>query len=298
MTIGHLWYVRRAGAVKGPFPSSLIEKNIALGRILASDFVSPDGKHWEPAHSFPDFEVLRRSGEQPVIQRRLDERTRERREARAAPMTPAAAETPSDQRGSSDRRTPEEPDVIARRQRANRVWQSLRNGSAHRVRRTPLLLAAALVAVLIVAAVVFAPPPPAASDCAALAAPGVNWAFCNHAAADLRGAALGSAVLRNTRLSGADLTGADLRNADLAYADLSGAVLRDARLDGARLTGATLHGASLVDAVLTGARLDFADLGAANVAGARFDGALLDQAIMPNGGLCRPALAGSCDLGQ
>lgn len=295
MTIGHLWYVRRAGAVKGPFPSSLIEKNIALGRILASDLVSPDGKHWEPASSYPDFEVLRRSGEQPAVQRRLDERQAERRAGRTPPAASPESADDEDQRQGADRRAPEDPEIVARRQRANRVWQSLRNGSANGVRKMPLLLAATLIAVVIAAAVMLAPPPRPATDCAAPARPGVNWEFCNHAADDLRGARLEGAVLRNARLAGADLSGADLRNADLAYADLSGVVLREARLDGARLTGTTLRGASLVDAVLTDARLDFADLTAAKLSGARYDGANFEQAIMPDGRVCRPEQAASCD---
>lgn len=293
MTIGHLWYVRRAGVAKGPFPSSLLEKNIALGRILASDQISPDGTDWRLASTYPDFEVVRRSGEQQVARRRLDERRSERRAA-PAPEHPAPP-LRENQREGPDRRAPEDPSVIERRRRANRVWQSLRNGSASGMRKTPLLLAAGLIAAVILAAVVFAPPPPPATDCAAAAAPGVNWEFCNHAADDLRGAKLTGAVLRNARLAGADLSNADLRNADLAYADLSGAVLREARLDGARLTGATLRGASLVDAVLSGARLDFADLTAATVGGAHFDGAVFDQAIMPNGQLCRPERPSSCD---
>lgn len=295
MTIGHLWYVRRAGAVKGPFPSSLIEKNIALGRILASDLLSADGKHWEAASSYPDFEVIRRSGEQPAVQRRLDERQTERRAARLASAPPSEEATGEELRRGSDRRAPEDPELVARRQRANRVWQSLRNGSANGMRKTPLLLAAILVTVVIAAAVLLAPPPRPATDCAAPAAPGVNWEFCNHAADDLRGARLGGAFLRNARLAGADLSGADLRQADLAYADLSGAVLREARLDGARLTGTTLRGASLVDAVLTGARLDFADLTAARIEGARFDGAIFEQAIMPDGRVCLPGQVAHCD---
>lgn len=292
MTIGHLWYVRRAGAAKGPFPSSLIEKNIALGRILASDQLSSDGKDWQAASNYPDFDVIRQSGQQPAILRRLDERQADRRGERA---DEAAAGTDSEQRRGNDRRAPEDAETVARRQRANRVWQSLRNGTNGGIRKGPLALAAALIAVLILAAVLMSPPPRGAADCTAPAAPGVNWEFCNHAADDLRGARLNGAILRNARLAGADLTGADLREADLAYADLSGAVLRDARLDGARLTGATLRGASLVDARLTAARLEFADLAAAAVAGATFTGAQFDQAIMPNGQVCRPEIPASCD---
>jgi hypothetical protein len=289
MTIGHLWYIKRAGAPKGPFPSSIIEKNIALGRILASDQISSDGTNWQSAAEFPDFDVLQKSGQQPVVKRRLDERQSERR-------TPAVDQTPDEnQRLGRDRRSPEDPDVVAQRQRANRVWQSLRAGPGQ-LNKGPLLLAAGLLLSLIVAAVALAPAPRTTADCAAPPAPGVNWEFCNKAADNLRGAKLAGAVLRNAQLAGADLTGADLRNADLAYADLSGAVLREAKLDDARLVGVTLRGASLVDASLAGADLEFADLTAANVEGANATGVRLRQAIMPDGRVCNPAQAADCRL--
>ena len=292
MTIGHLWYVRRAAsAAKGPFPSSLIEKSIALGRILPTDQISPDGKAWQPASTYPDFDVIRQSGQQPDLHRRLDERQSDRRAGEAD----AAAARYAEQRRGTDRRNPEDPEVLVRRQRANRVWQSLR-GAPGGMRKAPLVIVGLLVAAVMTAAVVFAPQPKGSVDCSAPPAPGVNWEFCNHAGEDLRGARLGGAVLRNAQLAGTDLSGADLREADLAYADLSGAVLREARLDGARLTGANLRGASLIDASLARARLEFADLAAARIEGAIFDGAGFAQAIMPNGTLCRPEQPSTCDL--
>jgi len=289
MTIGHLWYIKRAGAPKGPFPSSIIEKNILLGRILTTDQISSDGKNWQSAGEFPDFDVLQKSGQQPVVKRRLDERQSERR-------TPPTDEAPDEnQRQGQDRRLPEDPAVVAQRQRANRVWQSLRAGPGQ-LNKTAVGLAAGLILTLIVAAIALAPAPRTTSDCALPPAPGVNWEFCNKAADNLRGANLAGAILRNAQLAGVDLTGADLRKADLAYADLSGAVLREARLDNARLVGVTLRGASLVDAGLSGAELEFADLTAANVDGAHIAGIQLRQAIMPNGRVCNPEQVASCKL--
>lgn len=287
MTIGHLWYVKRAGAPKGPFPSSIIEKNIALGRILDSDLISSDGTNWLAALEYPDFDVLQKSGQQPVVRRRLDERQAERR-AQAAD-----SDAPVEPRRGPDRRVPEDPETVARRQRATRVWQSLRS-SPGQLNKTPLWLAAGLMLALIVAAIALAPAPRSNADCALPAAPGVNWEFCNRAADNLRGAALAGAILRNVQFAGADLSDADLRHADLAYADLSGAVLRGANLEGARLDGATLRGASLVNARLARASLAFADLTAANLEGAIVAGTQWRQAIMPNGALCRPEDAASC----
>jgi uncharacterized protein YjbI with pentapeptide repeats len=63
--------------------------------------------------------------------------------------------------------------------------------------------------------------------------------------ANLRGANLRRADLRDANLSGADLSGADLRRADLFGADLFGADLRDANLRGADLRRANLRRADL-----------------------------------------------------
>ncbi|EJN2432843.1 pentapeptide repeat-containing protein [Salmonella enterica subsp. enterica serovar Uganda] len=60
--------------------------------------------------------------------------------------------------------------------------------------------------------------------------------------------------------SRADLCGANLRGANLRDADLRGANLRDADLRGADLRGANLRGADLRDADLRGANLRDADL--------------------------------------
>ena len=64
-------------------------------------------------------------------------------------------------------------------------------------------------------------------DCAAPAAPGVDWYGCD---------------LSGTNLSGIDLTGADLENADLTNADLTNANLTGTNQSGTTLTGATLTG--------------------------------------------------------
>ncbi|EAZ9463601.1 pentapeptide repeat-containing protein [Salmonella enterica] len=65
--------------------------------------------------------------------------------------------------------------------------------------------------------------------------------------ADLCGANLRGANLRDADLCGANLRDADLRGADLRDADLRGADLRDADLRGADLRGANLRGADLPD---------------------------------------------------
>ncbi|EHV3577740.1 pentapeptide repeat-containing protein [Salmonella enterica] len=78
--------------------------------------------------------------------------------------------------------------------------------------------------------------------------------------ADLRGANLRDAYLCDADLRGANLRDAylcdaDLRDADLRGANLRDAYLRDAYLRGANLCGANLRGAYLCDADLCGAYL-------------------------------------------
>jgi uncharacterized protein YjbI with pentapeptide repeats len=96
--------------------------------------------------------------------------------------------------------------------------------------------------------------------------------------ADLRGADLGGADLRNADLGDADLGGADLRNADLGDANLIGAYLRGAYLGGADLRGADLQGADLGGAYLRNAYLRGADLGGADLGNAYLVGADLGGA--------------------
>ncbi|EJF0319460.1 pentapeptide repeat-containing protein [Salmonella enterica] len=73
--------------------------------------------------------------------------------------------------------------------------------------------------------------------------------------------------------SRADLCGANLRGANLRDADLRGANLRDADLRGADLRDADLRGADLRDADLRGADLRDADLRSADLRGADLRGA-------------------------
>jgi len=289
MKSDHLWYVRRKGEAKGPYPSAILEKYITLGRVVAGDEISVDGAHWQPADGYPDFEILQRSRQSASAAGRLDERASERRQAGAG--------VAAGQRQGSDRRAPEEPRVLERRRRSRRIWRGLRS-TPGTSRWTPFVLAAALLASILLAAIIMSPAPRGPVDCGARPGPGVNWEFCNRAAADLRGAVLRGATLRNARLAGADLTGADLREADLAYADLSGALLPDADLSGARLVGAIGRAASFNRARLIGTDFEFADLVAAVFDGAVTTGARFDQAIMPSGITCDAALAGSCDPGR
>lgn len=89
--------------------------------------------------------------------------------------------------------------------------------------------------------------------------------------ADLRGATLGSADLRDARLDGADLRGANLFDANLRGANLDGADLRHARLEVSDLRGARLLRADLRNAVLHDTDLRGAGLNDANLRDATLD---------------------------
>lgn len=85
------WYVRRAGQMRGPLPSGRLSREILLGRVLASDELSLDRNRWQTLAVLPELvpPVLRNvdteAGRQRLLLARLrvDERTRDRRRARA-----------------------------------------------------------------------------------------------------------------------------------------------------------------------------------------------------------------------
>ena len=120
----------------------------------------------------------------------------------------------------------------------------------------------------------------------------------NGACADLRGADLCCANLRDADLCdadlcGANLYGADLRDANLCDADLCGADLCCANLCGANLRDADLCGANLYGADLRGADLCCANLCDANLRGADLCCANLCGANLRDADLCDANLRGA-----
>ena len=99
--------------------------------------------------------------------------------------------------------------------------------------------------------------------------------------ANLYGANLHCADLREANLRGADLREADLHMADLREANLRGADLREADLHMADLRGANLRYANLRGANLRGADLRGADLHMADLRKANLRGADLDFSCFP-----------------
>ncbi|ECR8061825.1 pentapeptide repeat-containing protein [Salmonella enterica] len=111
--------------------------------------------------------------------------------------------------------------------------------------------------------------------------------------ADLRGAYLCDANLRDANLRGAYLCDANLRDANLRGANLRDANLRGANLRGAYLCDANLRGAYLCDANLRDANLRGANLCDANLRGANLRGANLRDANLRGAYLCGADLCGA-----
>ena len=289
----HLWYVRRAGKVRGPFPRGQITREILLGRIRMDDELSQDRETWQPVAQLPQLipEVLRQAdsaeGQQRLTLARLreDERLHDRRGA-------GKKSEASDKR-RRDRRNVESFETVAHRDLRVR-WQAEEQNNERR-----LLIPAAVLMTVVFALLMYflwARPaaPPAARDCAAAPAPAVNWNGCDLrgrqlARTDLREANLASTILKRTNLQAANLLRADLRYVDFEGADLRGATLREANL-----VGAVLRGAALAQADLRDADLAYADLQGANLTGANLIGVRLEKTIWTDGRVCAADSVGAC----
>lgn len=285
-----LWYVRRAGRVRGPYPHRQISREILLGRIRAPDTLSQDRERWQPLTELPELvpEAMRHPGSAGANERltlarlREDERQRDRRAGHAAPV--------ANDRRRGDRRNVEsfEPAVVHAR----------REGEDESTEGNLLLpVAVVLTAIISLAMYLFwyrpAAPVPV-RNCDADAAPAVDWSGCSLpdrslGRADLREANLGGAILTRADLHAANLLRADLHQANLEAADLHGASLREARLSGAVLRGANLELADLRDA-----DLGFVILEGARLSGAKLDGARLGFAVWNDGRVCAADSIGEC----
>jgi len=309
-----LWYVRHDGRLLGPHPRQVVVDGLLLGRFRWDDPASRDGRTWQPLRLHPEIlaaiEPLSREaapapGEVPPVtwhgerlaaaRRWADERTGIDRRTGEETCTVAEPDGTGERRSHDDRRRQRELLQVV-------IWRRLRRDLAGAYTRSvewrgwwiPIVVLGMAAAAMALwqrePSTIAVSLASRASDCAAPAAPGVNWAGCERP-----NARLGDAMLGGARLAGARLTGADLRKADLSYADLSGASLDGAILAEARLYGASLGGADLAAASLEGADLRFADLRHARTAGARFERARLDNAIWIDGRRCAVGSTGRCD---
>ena len=269
MTTPELWWVRRAGDPKGPFPTPVLENNIRQGRVRPDDLLSLDGDTWSKGRDVARFAGLWSAEGAPSAAADVGD-------AELSSQQPDSARPPAEEPPAL-----EEPALVARRERANRVWSGLRPQPA-----SPPWVPLAILSVMVVAVFLASTQGTrlGADDarCSAAPAPGLNWEFCNLAGRDLRGKDLSAVNFRSAKLAGLDLTGARLDGADLAYADMTGTTLSKSSLRHARLVGARLTSALVSNSELSGADLSYADFSQAKVSGNRFDGARFSDTLLPS----------------
>ncbi|MEJ2643513.1 MAG: pentapeptide repeat-containing protein [Gammaproteobacteria bacterium] len=289
-----LWYARRDGDVRGPYPAGQIGRYILLGRIRETDEVSQDAVQWAPVSAHPELlppEMLdadSEQGRQRLLLARLREDERSGLDRREGPAAGERRE-----RRRLDRRAPEADTLVRRRRARARLGQGRAEDSPTDFRVVAVL--AVLVLALTIVFVRYTPPVHRDDvQCSAAPGPGVDWNNCHRPGLHAPGADLLAAHMYSMDLTGSDLRGAHLHGADLAYATLSIADLQDADLSDARLTGAGLRNADLRSARLTDADLSYAVLRGARLAGAQLRGARLDHAIWVDGTICAQGSVGYC----
>lgn len=293
----HLWYTRRYGRVRGPFPQQQITHYILLGRIRADDELSTDQENWVPVESLPHLipDVMKNVASEEDRHRlhlaRLRADERRGGDRRSERMENSAEEC----RREGDRRQEEDSAILRHRELRRSVLDAARTertapcGPMCRL----LLIAVTTLALLFL---VFTPDAPVSNvDCAAAPAPGVNWSNCRSPGLVAEHADLRKAQARNMDLTGAHLVGAVLTESDLAYSLLNLADLRRADLSNARLMGTGLRAADLRGARLVGADLSYADLRDARLEGADLSGARLDNSIWSDGRTCQSGSLGTCN---
>lgn len=291
-----LWFIRRDGLVKGPFPTAQVSRYVLLGRLRGADELSPDQVSWRPLSELSELipRATTSGADEEALARlkgREDERSGLDRRAGAGPVPAGIAE----RRARRDRRTPEAPEVVARRARRMHLLRaSLGRLESYRLR----WVGTGVVLLVILGLGLWHAPPPVQDvpRCDAPPAPGVNWDNCRLEDLTVRLADLSGARVRNAKLRQANLLGAKLIGADLAYTDLVKANLSYADLSDASLKGTNLLGADLAYANLRNADLSFADLSTAVLGGAELSGAQLDNAVWIDGRICQRGSIGRCVL--
>jgi len=292
-----LWFTRRDGVVRGPYPGKQVSRYILLGRIREGDELKRGDSDWAPLFLYPELlpEVMKLPPTQENLKKLLmarmheDERQPGDRRERA-PNKPAGIQ---EKRRSGERRRDETEEEL--RYRLLRFELLHKANSNQNFYRYPLV---ASVLVFLGLAASYAlervQPEPVEPDCAASARPGVNWNNCNQTGLVANNADLIGANIRNAHLDTAQLSGAKLAGANFEYSSLNLSNLQQADLSHARLVGVTLRGADLRNSTLIQADLSYANLSGASIEGADFTGAILDNAIWIDQKPCVPGSVGVC----
>jgi hypothetical protein len=288
-----LWYTRRDGVVRGPYPARQISRYILLGRIRECDELRHGDGDWAGFGHYPELvpEVMKL----PPTAGHLREL--------------ALAKLRADERGSADRRRPGSPGSGLRERRGGneRRRRDILHGDADACResepapangeRYRYTLALGVLAVLCFM-LTYLPRPgdgePGVRECGTSAVPGVNWDGCNLTGLASAHANLIAAHIRNASLDAADLRGAVLVGADLRYSSLNYGTFRGADMSHASLVGVSAQGADLRDVRLNNANLVYADLSDTQLEGADLSGADLSHAIWIDRKPCNAGSVGAC----
>ena len=299
----HLWYTRRSGVVRGPFPSPMIASFILLGRITDADELSTDKLHWQKLKQLPELipEVMRNvvteEDEQRLQLARMhaDERLAEGRRKGSGPAVAQPGSAGGQDKRRGDRRSPESDRFRLHRSRRALLARPTEEPLRHPV-LAPLLLGGIIVLLLGIFFFMRSPAPAlsGAPDCAAPATPGVNWSYCHLEGAVVARAQLAGANMSNAFLVGANLQGAHLATSDLSYANLGAASLRAADLRAANMKGAVLHKTDLSGSDLSDANLSYANLMGANLTDAIYKNTDFSKATWVDGRQCAAASLGEC----
>ncbi len=321
MQTRQLWYTRRNGEVRGPFPAGQITRFILLGRIRECDELSADQQAWQPVSEVPVLipeemkaDLQDAAAYERLMIARMREDERAARDRRGEDESTPAGVPGERRRSDDDRRAWEESEILRHRE----IKAAITEAAKHSKRN--YFLRGAAVALLLVAVVGSAlyfqvQEEHESSDCNAVPQPWVNWSNCFMEGVQLVSMDLRGSRLHNANLMGADLRGSQFTGADLAYANLSlgnltdvdlqratlvGTNLRKGSLNGANLSGANMAYVILQNANLSNARFVDADLSNADLRGAilentDFSGADLSQARWLDGRVCKPGSRGECE---
>lgn len=292
-----LWYTRREGVVRGPYPQNQISRYVLLGRIGEADEVRMDGGDWQALYSYPELipEVMKlppsAENKQKLLLARL--REDERRPGDRRERAPNLPEQHAEQRSGRERRRPESTLVLRHRALRHQLSQAARSNSKlyrYPFAATVLVFIGFLASYVLEQREVEAVP----ADCAATPQPGVKWENCNLTGLVADRVNLLGANISNARMDHAQLSGAKLDRVNFEYTSLALGNLQQADLSYARLVGASLRGANLRNSRLLMADLSYADLSNANIEGADFTGAILDNTIWIDRKPCVPGSIGVC----
>jgi hypothetical protein len=293
-----LWFTRREGVVRGPYPRKQLSRYVLLGRIRESDEVKPDDGEWRELSAYPDLvpEVMKlpltAENRQKLLMARLREDERQPGDRRE--RKPHSKQVMHEHRSGRERRRPEAAAVLRHRALRYQVLHA-RRGEV-KPYRYPLGVAVLVMLGLLVSYTlkqleveVVAP------DCAAEPQPGVNWGNCNLIGLVANRVDLVGADISNARLDSAQLAGARLNGVNLQYSSLNLSNLQQADLSSARLVGVSLRGSDLRDSKLAMADLSYANLSEANIEGADFTGAVLNNTIWIDQKTCAAGSISVCE---